>query len=124
MFLVELGSGKDTVFPSAQALSAAIRRGDLDADTRIYHRSSCQWLPITVHPEFRRLLAERERRPARSRQQWTFMRDGEGVEEVSPPKPASTPAPELIAGDPPRSWRQAIGLTLRRLKYLTHPRTG
>ena len=123
MYLVELGSGKDTVYPSAGELAAAIRRGDLDAAARIYHRTTCQWLPITVHPEYRRAAAQRvvatALRPPR--RQWTFLRDA----TVDAPEPATPAAgPELFPGDPEPSLRQTLGLAVRRLRYLTRVLPG
>ena len=123
MYLVELESGKDTVYQSTDALTAAIRRGELDSTARIYHRATCQWLPITVHPEFRRRMGARERRtgaPA-SRRQWTFLR--EEVVEADAPEPLPA-GPALIEGDPPPTWRQSIGLAFRRLRLSGHPRTN
>jgi len=123
MYLVELESGKDTVYPSTVALTAAIRRGELDSTARIYHRATCQWLPITVHPEFRRRMGARERRtsgPA-ARRQWTFLR--EETVEAPAPEPA-TPGPVLIEGDAPPTWRETVGLTFRRLRLLGYLRTS
>lgn len=122
MYLVELGSGKDTVYSSARELTAAIRRGDLDPQARIYHRAADQWLPITVHPEFRRLTAEQDSWSAQqlARRQWTFLRDAaaQGAPGAGPPVHS---LPSVLI--PPRtapSWRESLGLAFRRLRYLTH----
>ncbi len=126
MFVVEQGSGKDQVYASARELAAAIRRGELGAEARIYHRATAQWLPITVHPEYRRVTAERDRIASlqlRDRH-WTFLPNGGPREGPgSAPAPAvARPAdhasgPVLIPGDPEPSW---LGSTLRRLRNLAH----
>jgi hypothetical protein len=55
MILVEVPPGAQRLFSTFEELAAAIRRGELGPEARIYHRASAQWLSITVHPEFRRL---------------------------------------------------------------------
>lgn len=117
MFVVEPGSGRNRAYASARELGAAIRRGELGPHARIYHRSTDRWLPITVHPEYRRVAAEREQRIARELQsrQWTFLADAR--------REAAAAAREvgdealLIPGDPQPSW---LGSTFRRLRSLAH----
>jgi hypothetical protein len=75
MFLVEPEEGLRWQYGSAGALGDAIRRGELGPRARIFHRARRQWLPITVHPEYRKAESSwvessggewRERR-------WTFL---------------------------------------------------
>jgi hypothetical protein len=74
MFVVEPGSGKNKGYSSARELGAAIRRGELGPQARIYHRATDRWLPITVHPEYRKVAAERRLSAARDAgQAWTFL---------------------------------------------------
>lgn len=61
-FLVEVTPGREVVYPTAAALRAAIRSGEVSWESRIYHRTSARWVSITEHPEYRKFLAER--RPA------------------------------------------------------------
>ena len=129
MFVVEPGSGKNKGYASAQELGAAIRRGELGPHARIYHRATDRWLPITVHPEYRRVAAERERESAAelAGRRWTFLPTRT---EDSAPAPAGTshaarptapragPAgPGLIPGDREASW---LGATVRRLRGIAH----
>jgi hypothetical protein len=121
MFVVEPGSGKSKGYSSARELGAAIRRGELGPQARIYHRTTDRWLPITVHPEYRKAAAERERKGARELQgrHWTFL-PGSPTEEAVPAPQLGVQAPsglELIPGDPPASW---LGSTFRRLRGLAH----
>lgn len=114
MYLVDLGYGKETLFHSGNELAEAIRRGDIGWHCRIYHRARATWLPITVHPAFRRLAAElpAEAGPASGRRQWTFM-PAEQVEPVPAPQTAA-PAPQAVMSTPAaRSWRQSLGSAFR-----------
>lgn len=121
MFVVEPGPGKNNGYSSARELGAAIRRGEVGPQARIYHRSTDRWLPITVHPEFRKVAAERERQGAidlRGRR-WTFLPGSPSEEPVGMPQLTGQPAagPQLIPGDPSPTW---LGSTFRRLRSLAH----
>jgi hypothetical protein len=118
MFVVEPGAGKTKEYPSARELSVAIRRGELGPQARIYHRSTSQWLPITVHPEYRKIAAEREQMSVLELQarHWTFLPDTRPAHAGGTWRPSrSESAPMLIPGDPEPSW---LGTTFRRLRNL------
>jgi hypothetical protein len=123
MFVVEPGSGKNKGYSSARELGAAIRRGELGPQARIYHRATDRWLPITVHPEYRKAAAERERMNALEMQgrQWTFLPESRSDEYGTGREPElalrSASGPQLIPGDPSPSW---LGSTFRRLRSLAH----
>jgi hypothetical protein len=112
MYLVDLGFGKETLFRSRNELSAAIRQGVVGHRSRIYHRTRAIWLPITAHPEFRRLAGEHpDPRLMSGQDQWTFMpaqrgADPEGPDSTHPVSPAIMPRPA-------RSWRQSLGSAFR-----------
>jgi hypothetical protein len=113
MYLVDLGFGKETLFRSGTELAEAIRRGIVSEQCRIYHRTRATWLPITVHPEFRRITAQHAApRQAAGRRHWTFMPPDE-AEPASAPPP--DPAPQEVMVLPPsaRSWRQSLGSAFR-----------
>jgi len=122
MFVVEPGAGQTKEYPSARELGAAMRRGELGPQSRIYHRSTGRWLPITVHPEYRKVAAEREQLSALELQarHWTFLPDTRPeyatVGEPRRPSPSAS-GPVLFAGDPEPSW---LGTTFRRLRNLAH----
>jgi len=124
MFLVEPESGQRCHYSSARALGAAIRRGELGPQARIFHQASSQWLPITVHPEYQRAEEEWEQSSVyRLRHRgWTFFPgtaegqpDGDPLLALTPPEP---PAQVLIAGNDEPSW---WGTTFQRLFHLTRP---
>ena len=121
MFIVEPGEGNTEEYPSARELYAAIQRGDLGPQARIFHRSTAQWLPITVHPEYRKVAAERERVSVLELQarQWTFLPDGRSqyAAYVETQSAAASAPLMLIPGDPEPSWLGSAFRTLRRLAH-------
>lgn len=125
MILVELDSGTEELYKSPAELAAAIRRGTIGPNSRIYHRGSARWLPITVHPEFRKAAAEREREPLPplKRKQWTFLKSDSQEEQAD----MDSPSPESSSGDsaePPEMgheparprWRGVFGRAFRKLR--------
>jgi hypothetical protein len=57
-YLVEVTPGRELVYETQLALRAAIRSGQISADSRIFHRATASWISITKHPEYRRVQAE------------------------------------------------------------------
>lgn len=57
MYLVELRPGKEQLYRSVNELAAAIRCGDIDAQSRIYHRLTSRWISITLHPQFKAIAS-------------------------------------------------------------------
>ena len=77
MYLVELRPGKEELYRTAEELAAAIRSGDVDIHSRIYHRATSKWISVTLHPHYKAIAAERDpsampAAPADQRQNWTF----------------------------------------------------
>ncbi len=54
MYLIELTAGTEQLFRSSEALVAAIRSGEVASSMRIFHRASAKWIPVTLHPLYRR----------------------------------------------------------------------
>jgi len=125
MFLVEVAEGQRNHYPSADALGAAIRCGELGPQARIFHQSSSQWLPITVHPEYRRAESEWEENVARRwrARGWTFFSnksaEAETRDAVSPP-PAATQLPGRDGDTVARQNRFRLGPAVRRLLHRDH----
>ena len=112
MYLVEIEAGREQVYQSAEALSAAIRRGVIGPDSRIFHRASSSWISITLHPEYRKAIAARaaEPLPPLGRSQWTFFgTEPPGRDIAEAEAVAAKPAPES-----PASHRGFRGLFSRR----------
>jgi hypothetical protein len=74
MYLVEIESGREALYDSVPALAAAIRRGEVGPESRIFHRTSSRWISVTLHPVFRKAAAARNREPLPplARSHWTF----------------------------------------------------
>jgi hypothetical protein len=112
MYFVEVSPGKQTVYRDDREFTAAIVRGEVNSQARIYHRAQSIWLPVTLHPQFRKAVAMRSAGPP-PRAQWTFLRAQEAEEEVQPtPPPAEASADEERAepaGRSGRSWRRMFG---------------
>jgi hypothetical protein len=122
MFLVEPVSGQRRHYPSPRALGNAIRRGELGPAARIFHEASGQWLPITVHPEYRKAEMEWEAANARALRgrRWTFL-SGQRPEAEEPgstigAKPIDVPM--LVPDEPESNW---LGNAFRSLKHMVRP---
>jgi hypothetical protein len=124
LFLVEPESGQRCHYSSARALGVAIRRGELGPQAKIFHQASSQWLPISVHPEFRRAEAECEEGSARQlrARRWTFLSEPppENDRPVADPAPPDYPGmvPLLVPGEGETSW---LGSAVRHLLHLARP---
>ena len=114
MFLVEPESGQRWQYGSAGALGAAIRRGELGPRARIFHRTTKRWLPITVHPEYRKVESAREEAYGQQWQdrQWTFLAQrpiGELPTDTFQPIPARPSSTMVLIPDGgQRSWLGAL----------------
>jgi hypothetical protein len=110
MYLVELKPGKEELYRTGDDLALAIRDGDVDARSRIYHRATAKWISITLHPQYKAILAgqkdEQMSRPARKA--WGFVPAGlAGLpEELSPTEAA--PA----TGGVRHRWKRPMGFGL------------
>ncbi len=131
MYLVELQPGTEVLYHTVAELTAAIHSGDVGSQSWIYHRASSTWVPITVHPEYKRVSGEHgplELPPLR-RKRWTFF-NAEGVDEpVAVSQPAGTrrvdskPKPE--PGAVPEPEKPGIRQLLRgAMRWLRVPRVA
>lgn len=57
-YRVEVTPGRELVYPTRDTLRAAMHRGIITSDSRIFHRAASTWVCITEHPEYRRYQAE------------------------------------------------------------------
>jgi hypothetical protein len=110
MYLVELRPGREELYRSSDELALAIRNGDVDARSRIYHRATAKWISITLHPQYKAIItAPKEEPPARPvRKGWTFLG---GI------APAPQPAAEVTVsnGSPLHRWRGPMALGISGL---------
>ncbi len=128
MYLIEIHPGTEILYHSVEELRAAIHSGQVTSQARIYHRNSAMWVPITVHPEYKKATAEGEPLglPRIKRKRWTFFASGDAEEPgTAPPratgnngetKAESEPYPMLVPqGSKPR-FRQLVRGAMRRLR--------
>jgi len=96
MYLVELRPGKEELYRSVDELAAAIRCGDVDVHSRIFHRATSKWISITLHPQFKAIAAAKENEPLppMPRKQWTFLTSAAEELESPPAGDAAAATPE------------------------------
>lgn len=106
MYLVEIETGREALYESVDALSAAIRHGDVGPQSRIFHRASSSWISITLHPEFRKVAAaaHAEPLPPPARNRWTFFGLEAQSREIHEPA-----APAADAGQPAKVRNESRG---------------
>ena len=56
MYRIEVGPGEETVFRTIEELAVGIRNGVITPRARIYHHASQKWLPIGLHPHYKKAL--------------------------------------------------------------------
>jgi hypothetical protein len=128
MYLIEIHPGTEILYHSVEELRAAIHSGQVTSQARIYHRNSAMWVPITVHPEYKKATAEGEPLglPRIKRKRWTFFASGDAEEPVRGAPPGAVnngetraepePYPMLLPeGGKPR-FRQLVRGAMRRLR--------
>ena len=125
MYLVELRPGKEELYRTGDDLAAAIRSGEVDGHSRIYHRSTSKWISITLHPQYKAIVAEK---PAQQgdRHNWTYLTDqSETLESAvaepqalleAPVEPSSEPRDDQSEGGTGNSpWRRPVALGISGL---------
>jgi hypothetical protein len=114
MYLVELRPGKEELYRSGDELAAAIRTGDVDGHSRIYHRATSKWISITLHPQYKAIVAERPvpAQPEADKSHWTYLNaQSETLEGAAPDEGAG----ELPSADGPHPWRRSMALSITGL---------
>jgi hypothetical protein len=116
MYLVELRPGKEALYRTGDELALAIRDGDVDARSRIYHRATAKWISITLHPQYKAIVAGQSDEPiARpARKAWGLFPAG------LTGKPAEMSSSEAAPanGSVRHRWKRPIGLGLSGLFLL------
>ena len=95
MYRIEVASGEETVFRTIEELAVGIRNGVVTPRSRIYHNASQKWLPIGLHPHYKKALEL----PAASAAHPTTPTPVPSVPRLRPraeaqPTPRPLPAPE------------------------------
>jgi hypothetical protein len=115
MYLVELRPGKEELYRTGDELAAAIRSGEVDMHSRIYHRATSKWISVTLHPQYKAIVSERPAPPPLpplERSTWTFFNDSAddlaGANDPTPPEPIDLK--ESDGSDP--NWRRPLALSV------------
>jgi hypothetical protein len=56
MYRIEVAPGEETVFRTIEELAVGIRNGVITPRARIYHHASEKWLPIGLHPHYKKAM--------------------------------------------------------------------
>lgn len=109
MYLVELKPGREELYRTGDDLAIAIRDGDVDARSRIYHRATAKWISITLHPQYRAIIADQKPDPAKAvRKAWGLLSSAMGSVPVELPG-SDAPA---SSGAIRQRWKRPVGLGL------------
>jgi hypothetical protein len=108
MYLVELKPGKEELYRTVDDLALAIRDGDVDARSRIYHRSTAKWISITLHPQYKAIVAGQKELSRPARKGWGLLPGSltAAPEELSPAD--ATPATRGVR----HRWKRPMGFGL------------
>jgi hypothetical protein len=116
MYLVELKPGKEELYRTGDELAIAIREGEVDARSRIYHRATAKWISITLHPQYKAIVATQDEPPKPARKAWGLLPAGfAGV----PVDLSSTEEVPTAGGSIRQRWKRPIGLGLASILLIS-----
>jgi hypothetical protein len=113
MYLVELRPGKEELYRTGDELAAAIRAGDVDMHSRIYHRATSKWISVTLHPQYKAIVSERPATPPMpplERSTWTFFNDS--ADALAGAGDASSTLDLKDGDDSDPNWRRPLALSI------------
>src|SRR5918994_1583697 len=116
MYLVELRPGKEELYRSSDELALAIRNGDVDARSRVYHRATAKWISITLHPQYKAIVAVAKEEPGARppRRGWGILGgSSDPVAQASEAQPTSSGSHLL------HRWRRPLALGLTGLLLMS-----
>ena len=117
MYLVELRPGKEELYRSSDELALAIRNGDVDARSRVYHRATAKWISITLHPQYRAIVAAAKEdagsRPLR--RVWGMLSGGGTSDPTMPPEQQGPTNGPMIQ----YRWRRPLALGISALLLMS-----
>jgi hypothetical protein len=115
MYLVELRPGKEELYRSSDELALAIRNGDVDSRSRVYHRATAKWISITLHPQYKAIVAASKEEPAsRPTRRWSIL--GGSQENAGHASQAATPTEN---GPLMHRWRRPLALGVAGLLFMS-----
>ena len=125
MYLVEIETGREQLYQSAEALGAAIRGGVIGSESKIFHRASSRWISITLHPEYRKVMAAMQAPlPPLMRSHWTFFGNEIPARAVADESEASASQPKAQPQPARRGIRALLGRARRQHSSETPEQSG
>jgi hypothetical protein len=118
MYLVELRPGKEELYRNGDELAAAIRNGDVDVHSRIYHRATSKWISITLHPQYKAIVAQKtaSQLSQPERQTWTYLNaQSETLGQPDPEPTADADSRKPRRGSGVYPWRRPFALSVTGL---------
>jgi hypothetical protein len=115
MYLVELRPGKEELYRNGDELAAAIRNGDVDLHSRIYHRATSKWISITLHPQYKAIVAQKaaSQGPPQEPKAWTYL--NAQSETLGQPDPEDAESRRTHRGSGVYPWRRPFALSVTGL---------
>jgi hypothetical protein len=115
MYLVELKPGKEELYRSSDELALAIRNGDVDARSRVYHRATAKWISITLHPQYRAIVSANQEDPVTrpTRRPWR------GMLAAAAEQPLDATTADPNGSTTLDRWRRPLALGLAALLLLS-----
>ena len=101
MYLVEIEAGREAaVRVGRRARRRPFAAASSGPESRIFHRASSSWVSITVHPEYKKVMADlaSEPLPPLARKQWTFFGlepSGREIDDTTRPTGRSRARPPM-----------------------------
>ena len=116
MYLVELRPGKEELYRSSDELALAIRNGDVDVRSRVYHRATAKWISITLHPQYKAIVAASKEDPLGrpARRGWSILGGGGGQAAEPSASDASASNGHVL-----HRWRRPMALGLAGLLLIS-----
>jgi hypothetical protein len=114
MYLVELRPGKEELYRSSDELALAIRNGDVDARSRVYHRATAKWISITLHPQYKAIVATAKEEPRPARRGWHILGGSSDQPTQAPEANSSGNGAQLLY-----RWRRPLALGVSALLFMS-----
>jgi len=123
MYRIMLESGEETVLENIEDLLYSIGSGVVTSSAKIYHANAQKWLPITVHPDYKRATqivgGDKAHQASQGRTSDTTRRTRWGRKRSSQPSiPLPPLPPEVPASSPPAKPRRPLSKSLDGLPLL------
>jgi hypothetical protein len=114
MYLVELRPGKEELYRSSDELALAIRNGEVDARSRVYHRATAKWISITLHPQYKAIVAAAKEEPRPARRGWNILGGSSEHPGQSPEASSGSNGANLL-----HRWRRPLALGISAVLFMS-----